>query len=108
MLKLKWHPFILQNKKIELAGFQTEFKQFNVICVPFFANTANDLQTKIAEFKEMIGIQQFLSLISLYSQYIPLNAIVNHHILLQAEQLKNLASSSFGKEPSVNTPYISK
>lgn len=92
-----------------MGGFQQLYKQFNIDVIPFFSGAVSDIQSKINDFKKMIGIQEFLSLGSLYSQFIPLNLFVNNHLLEQSKQLAKTKTSSFKEqEASYHNPVLSK
>lgn len=78
------------------------YKNFANNVVPLFANTIVDIQTKITEFKKLNGIEEFLSLGSLYTQYIPLNAILKQQIGIQSEQLSDLDKNSENSEPFIS------
>lgn len=64
--------------------------------VPIYNNTANDFRNKVIEFQNMTGIQQFLSLSSLYAQYLPVYSICKQQILLQLNEFPKLTKSSNG------------
>lgn len=89
-----------------MDGFKSMYKHFAIDVVPLFANTIIDIQTKITEFKQMNGIEEFLSLGALYAQYIPLNAILNQRISIQYERLSDLVAQS--KRDSSSERIISK
>lgn len=64
--------------------------------VPIYNNTGNDFYTKVMEFQNMKGIQQFLSLSSLYAQYLPVYTICKQQILLELQEFPKLTKDLNG------------
>lgn len=64
--------------------------------VPLYDNTENDFYTKVQEFKEMKGIQEFLSLSSLFAQYLPVYTVCKQQIQLELQEFPKLAKDENG------------
>lgn len=64
---------------------------------PIYNNTCNDFQNQVDEFQYVnLGIQEFLSLSGLYSQYLPVHTICRQQINLVIDGLSTIAADKNG------------